>query len=1036
MAGGDVVLPPDVDKDGFWDAHFGDCVGEVCPGKSCFISPEVDRRETRTFLHLADIRPVAHRTVVDFMTASANKDKDAKWWYECYSYLAEHQKTSLMSHEDFAECRLLPTRESGIIAVQKDADRVVCLPPADDTSHIGVPGCFSPVFVFLDPSLAELIRKGEDKVRTWVQDHFHIAAFEATDLIPKAVRAVGPNIFKGTLSVTSSSLVEAWTFLYRITKSSREIKSPDFWNELGRFPLPVKQDEADSSLRPDTLIPAFLAYWPDTFDDEHSCLSGVRGLRRLDEDFVQTLLVDTEGHKEDWAVFLKKVGVSSAPKLLTFHRKSGQDLELSPGGPKKFQGLSFTGNRKRDENIAVAQVLCHGQLWESVLSKTKCRKHDEAEVLEQVTLLEGFSNCIEKARQEFDEADDRWKERLDRLAQELPINSIEELPEDLLHRRGGPLNRHDLPAGSCLRRQLRYSRWLPSSQGPASGSTCFLRQSSRRFISAGREDELGDKLLPYVVVPDSKEAERLQQLGVEVLEDAPSASISVLIRALVSLGEALKAEWGEKEILKVRSRWRLVRGAMQEAYRCLNRVEEEEALDFPSSMKWPVRSKEGTRFESSPVYYAEPGSAVEQAFIDVLPLLDVDTPYPKLFRSAGIVQLEPGKTIEERFLGESVSQPLESIRDEIVESLSPYLLAPLVARVEQPKHIDLVVRRMKERFQVRISPTLEVSFLFDAEHKYERTVPFPYFYLQTQKIQLESTIQVRQYVLYIAASSPVTMMELDSDALGGVLVPVFFNDISNKNLEGLFPRIASRFKETRGDHPKMKEFMHRHLSISDDAMDMARAKITGEFAEASPVPSPPPTIVSTPGISTWSQPDNVKKQVEDSFKSTAGQLSNYLVTPRTGKGSGSSGGSSIGRGFSGSQYDEPTPEQQRRGKNGEEEIKRRLELPGGWADLKLVADRREDGCGYDFLCDRNGQEVKLEIKTFSRDGRVIVTTEELHQAATSGDKYCLLGVLDDGGSPTEWRTMFIQNPFSTLLKKGKLAIKAKLEAPASAIFGF
>lgn len=134
------------------------------------------------------------------------------------------------------------------------------------------------------------------------------------------------------------------------------------------------------------------------------------------------------------------------------------------------------------------------------------------------------------------------------------------------------------------------------------------------------------------------------------------------------------------------------------------------------------------------------------------------------------------------------------------------------------------------------------------------------------------------------------------------------------------------------------------------------------------------------------------------------------------------------------QFDEPTPEQQRRGENGEKEIKRRLELPGGWANMILVADRRHERCGYNFLYDKHGQEVKLEVKTFSPGGRVIMTTDELQEAAASGLDYCLLGVLDDGGPATGWRTRLIENPFPALMKKGKLAIKTKLEVPASDIF--
>ena len=111
-------------------------------------------------------------------------------------------------------------------------------------------------------------------------------------------------------------------------------------------------------------------------------------------------------------------------------------------------------------------------------------------------------------------------------------------------------------------------------------------------------------------------------------------------------------------------------------------------------------------------------------------------------------------------------------------------------------------------------------------------------------------------------------------------------------------------------------------------------------------------------------------------------------------------------------------------------------MPDGWAGMVLVADRRHERCGYDFLCEMAGHQVELEVKTFAPNGRVIVTTDELREAAASGPDYFLLGVLDDGGPATGWKTMLLQNPFPTLVKRGKLAIKSKLEAPASDIFDF
>lgn len=81
---------------------------------------------------------------------------------------------------------------------------------------------------------------------------------------------------------------------------------------------------------------------------------------------------------------------------------------------------------------------------------------------------------------------------------------------------------------------------------------------------------------------------------------------------------------------------------------------------------------------------------------------------------------------------------------------------------------------------------------------------------------------------------------------------------------------------------------------------------------------------------------------------------------------------------------------------------RKPQLPGGWEGVRLTTDRREDGCGNDFLCLMANREAKLEVKTFVHDGRVVVTTEELREAATSTSDYYLVGVLDDSKPENEW----------------------------------
>jgi len=133
--------------------------------------------------------------------------------------------------------------------------------------------------------------------------------------------------------------------------------------------------------------------------------------------------------------------------------------------------------------------------------------------------------------------------------------------------------------------------------------------------------------------------------------------------------------------------------------------------------------------------------------------------------------------------------------------------------------------------------------------------------------------------------------------------------------------------------------------------------------------------------------------------------------------------------------DEITPEQRERGKRGEEEIKRRLERLSGWEGFALIADKRELKCGYDFLCAMDRREVKLEIKTFTQDGRIFVTSHELQEAATSQNDYYLIGVLfDEKIKHHEWSTFIIRNPIDILLNKGEFDVQTELVASASDIF--
>ena len=1030
------VIPPRVDKGGFWDGHFGDHVGEVIPRKAGFLTPDDDDIRTRAFLRLAAVEPVEPAEVVRFVESCAGQTKPAKWWHECYTYMARDEKVSQWGHDQFVGRRLLPTADAGVVEVSADSGRVVCLPPGDDAGELHVPKCFARAFLFLEAGVAHALQEGEDTVRSWVLDRFRVARFEATDLFPRAIGAVTRGLLDGSYVADRATLMDAWAFMERITHRSRGIESPDFWRALGRFPLPADASPTLQSEGQMRLIPAFLAYWPESFVN-NKCLTRVPGIRRADEQFLRDLFAESDAPRQQWEDFLEKAGVSSGPKLLSFRRipVGAPELEFSFEGLGKWPTETFTGDRQRDENTAVVNALKKAKvLWQELVEQASDCQHQVPRVLGTLALLEGFTECVCTAEEEFARDDESWRGRLLGLVRAMPLESLQNLPEDTVFCRGGSAGGHTSSAGSHIKRQLQRLSWLPSTQGPASSSECFVRQSARRFISSGRTgEELGDMLLPYVVVKTLDDAARLERLGLQLLEDAASASAEALVRALDHLGNRLSSDWGAKEILCERAYWRLVRGAIQETYRRLN--QSSTSFAFPAGIRFAIRSGEGPKFAELPLYYAEPGSPVERAFIDVLPLFDADRPYQKLFETAAIVRLEPGpgETLEEQFISGAGSQPLAAVQAGIVEKLAPYLLATLIARCDDPKHSDLVVRRLKEWFDVRTAPALEVSFTLATEPRMQRTVKFPHFYLQRQMEQRGGAIRERHYTLYIAADTAPLLHSLDGDALGEAIAPVFL-DGSSGDFGSLFPRIVSRFNYARGERTRMEEFIHRQLGISQEALDMARAKIAGEVVEKPISPPPPPTPRSTTvtdarGMSEEER-ESVTKKVEDAFSNGAQDLSTVLV----GAGPGERGATKEGNSHTGTQGDEPTPEQQLRGERGEEEIKRRLELPGGWAGLKLISDQRKLRCGYDFLCELEGRKIRVEVKTFTIGGRVIVTTEELREAAASRGDYYLLGVLDDGSPPTGWGTFSTRDPFADLISKGKLAIRAKLELPAGDVF--
>jgi len=1048
----DAVVPPVADRDGFWDAHFSATLEARAPGELVrgFVRSGIDTPRVRAFLRSAGVQELEPEDLLVLMETAAHSEQSSQWWHECYAYLSsERSRLAGRAWRFFRGRRLLPADDGTIVGVPDEGEHIMCLPPARGTSTLSVPRLFSNVFEFLSLDVAQALAVGSEDVQDWVLSHLRVTRFEATDLLPRAVRSTVPGIYSGETAMTTMDLREAWLFIKAVIDSSRApITSPDFIQELGRFPVPLEVTEdrlPGAPARQVGLTPAFLAFWPEQVYGQNSCLAGIDGLRRMAYGFLQDVITASERSRDDWLHFFKMLGVSASHKLLEYRRLAvgGQDLAFTPRGPRQAAGGEFTGERQNDENRAFAQAVVNDSAWPVLVDETRLCGHDGPKVLGSMPALEGLAPCVHQAETDYTMGDPSWRSRLWRLVRDLAtIHAINSDPKGSVFCRAGGRGGHSIPARSLVETQLQQHKWLPTTLGPANVADSFARLTTRHLISLGRQTEgLGDLLLPYVVIDTIDEEARLQRLGVEVLEDSASASSQALVRALQLLGEQLSSEWGQEEIVAVRGRWRLVRGAIQDVYRALN--QRDILPGFGADTKFAVRAAHGTSFEERPLYYAEPGSPLEQAFVDIVPLIDTDRRYRALFDMLGVVPLITGETVNEDLLSKYSATQARRMQHDIIENLAPYLMAAVLAKSRTESLADTIVRRLRERFTVQATDALTVRFSLTANPKLGRTIQYPKFYLQRRLAAGPGAIQEAYYTLFFAGSPTMSLLSpgLDADALGTALAPLFADDISEE-LAGLFPRIVSRYHHRQADAVEISAFLYNHLGISRDAQDLAQALVSGEAIEVLIVKPPParivPAIHQAPGSGPTTLP--LEARLHDHSKDIGVQMTGLqqeVLALAIGVGERPESGDRpdtrplVRKKPSGA----PTTEQQARGKQGEEEIKRRLEGEVGWERFALVRDARDEGCGYDFLCECGGRTVFLEIKTFTRNGYVSVTNLELQVAASEQDDYYLVGVLaDDSQSPRAWQTSLVRNPITVLLADGTFRIQAELRASASRVF--
>jgi len=1025
----DVLLAPSSDCAAFWEARFGKVISHVCPGKRAFVASEPDQLGSRAFMRFAGVEVAGREKLIPLVEMAGVTDghpQSPQWWYECYSHIASDVQLARSLRDAFIGRYLILGSSGQVVAVRGEDGLLVCLHPDDKSRRGSVPPLLEKTFAFVDQELSSLLEDGPDEVLSWILNRFHISRFEASDIIPRSVRGVAPRLFDGSLRAQYSDIIDAWRFVRDLVENSRSSFSDDFWASIGR--LPVYAQSAASGANPATagLIPCAASYWPDQLLPSSASISGTTSLRRMSPDFISDLSDGQDG--AGWQGFLYRAGASDIPKVLSYARVAVGSDELVIGKSTLTALEPFNGERQHDVNRVISEAVALDQIWSNYVDSISDCGHGVQRVVQSLSMIEGFSDCCELAQKEFLNVEPRWAIRLNDLVSRLRVD-VDTKAGDAVYCRGGRQGGHTIIAPNYVSRQLAELRWLPSTAGPAAIDECFLRRSTHKLISDTRSgDSVNDWLLPSVVIDDPQLFLRLSQFGVHQLEDA-AANTATLVRALKEIGLRMSEQENADWVFESPARWRAVRGAIQGIYRTLNQRDD---LDQTiQTVRFAITGRDKVTFDAPQLYYAEPGP-VRDAFAGILPLIDSDRVFAALFEAIGIVQLTPGSTVVETVKYENEPVPNNRLQTDISERLSPYLIALGRAKTDSQAESQSTRRTLLERFTVLCVPELKVEFSLAAggDLPVVSSPPLP-FYLRRRVISRGGAISEAHYTLFVAADPEAGLLDIDADALGSALVPVF-QDRPSADIAAMFARTAVRYKDLRGDSAAMREFMYTHLGVSYEVMETVDQEESGQLDTADSESPPPPPVklvgqASEYGQQTLAQAIEAK---EDEIKRKA--------LDAVGRVAHAAGGAGIHHGAGTSGGSPPiTPEQQARGLAGETEIRRRLCRPGGWEGLVLFKDTRNDGCGYDFEAKRGEQTVRLEVKTFNANGRVVVTNRELQAAAEYRAEYYLIGVRDsEAVHPSRWLTYEMQDPVLSLLSLGEFVVEAKLQVNASSLFAF
>jgi hypothetical protein len=178
---------------------------------------------------------------------------------------------------------------------------------------------------------------------------------------------------------------------------------------------------------------------------------------------------------------------------------------------------------------------------------------------------------------------------------------------------------------------------------------------------------------------------------------------------------------------------------------------------------------------------------------------------------------------------EGQAVPNKGLRMEVSEGLGPYLTALARAKSDSQSDGQLTRRILDERFSVFSVEELRVRFSFAAASNSQSvsSPPLP-FYLQRRVIERSGAISEAHYTLFVSSLPDAGMLDIDADALGSTVVPMF-QDRPAADITAMFARAAVRYKDLRGDPIAMKEFMYTHLGVSSEIMEAIEDEKSGDL---------------------------------------------------------------------------------------------------------------------------------------------------------------------------------------------------------------